>query len=319
MRALLHRRHARSGARGVTLVELVVVISLVAIISAVAMVAVREPMLAYADTARRAEMADQADTALRRIARELRGALPNSIRLNSGATSYLEFFPVKTAGRYRSDSTGAAAADPLSFSFADTKFNIIGAPSTEPGQTMALGDILVVRNDSSLAGDVRSNAYTFNQSGAGFDCTSPTGANCNTTTISGALPPAAAGIPDEYVLNFAAREFNKDTTSNRGFGSPGSRFYVVTPPVTYVCAPSNVLDANGDSPGTLRRVTGYAIQLAQPTPAGGDLVANNVSACAISYSANVSGYTGLVVLRLSITRGSETVSLYQEVHVNNAP
>jgi MSHA biogenesis protein MshO len=301
--------------RGVTLVELVVVIALIAIISAVAAVAVREPMLSYADTARRAEMTDVADTALRRIGRDIRGALPNSVRVIPGATTYLEFFPVRTGGRYRAE--GTPPADPLSFDSADTAFNIIGTPSADPGQTIVVGDILVVRNETAAPADVRSNAYTYGQSGAGFNCTAAAGANCNTSTITAA--PVPAGVPNEFTLGFASREFNFDTTAGRGFGSPGNRFYVVTSPVTYVCAPDNTLDANGDAPGTLRRVTGYGISLAQPTPAGGELLASNVSACTISYNANVSGYTGLVVLQLSLTRGNETVSLYHEVHINNAP
>jgi MSHA biogenesis protein MshO len=241
--------------------------------------------------------------------------LPNSVRVISGATSYLEFFPVRTGGRYRAE--GTAPANPLSFSSSDTAFNIIGAPSADAGQVITAGDILVVRNETSAPADVRSNAYTFNQSGAGFNCTIASGANCNTATVTAA--PVAAGVPNEFTLAFSSRQFNFDTAAGRGFGSPGNRFYVVTQPVTYVCAPNNVLDGNGDAPGTLRRVTGYGITLAQPTPAGGELVASNVSACAIGYNANISGYTGLVVLRLSLTRGNETVSLYNEVHVNNAP
>ena len=300
---------------GITIVELVVVVSLLAIISAVAALVLRGPLQAYADTSRRAELTDQADTALRRIGRDLRSALPNSIRVISGATTYLEFFPVRTAGRYRAEGTGTA--DPLSFNATDTTFNILGTPSSAPGQVIQANDILVVRNDASVATDVRANAYTYNQSGAGFDCTVANGVNCNTATIAGA--PAATADPNEFKLTFGSRQFNRDATAGRGFGSPGNRFYVVTQPVTYVCAPSNVLDASGNSPGTLRRVTNYGVTLAQPTPAGGDLVAGNVSACTIGYSANVSGYTGLVVLKLSLTRGNETVSLYHEVHVNNAP
>jgi MSHA biogenesis protein MshO len=307
----------RSRGTGVTIVELVVVIALLAIISAVGALAIRGPLQSYADTTRRAEMTDLADTALRRMGRDLRGALPNSIRVISGATSYLEFFPVRTAGRYRAE--GTALFNPLDFNSADTSFNIIGTPSADAGQVIVPNsDILVVRNDTSATTDVRSNAYTYNQSGAGFNCNPPpSDLNCNTSLITAA--PAASGAPNEFTLTFGSRRFNFDATAGRGFGSSGNRFYVVTSPVTYVCAPNNLPDANGDSPGTLRRVTGYAVTLAQPTPAGGDLVAGNVSACSISYAANISGYTGLVVLRLSLTRGNETVSLYHEVHVNNAP
>jgi MSHA biogenesis protein MshO len=293
--------------RGVTLIELVVVIALIAIISAVAAVAVREPLQSYADTSRRAEMSDVADTALRRIGREVRGSLPNSIRVNSGATSYLEFLPVVTGGRYRAESLGAA--DGLDFSSAgDTSFNILASASTD----IQNGDILVVRNES--ASGAVSNAYRH----AVAACAAFDGAGCNTATIAGT--PVAAAAPNEYALTFSRRVFNYDATANRGFGSPGNRFYAIKQnAVTYVCAPNAALDANGDSSGTLRRVTGYGIVFGQPTPAGGDLVASNVSQCAFDYSSNVSGYTGVLVLRLSMTRHFEKVSLYHEIHVNNAP
>ncbi len=302
--------------RGFTLIELVTVIALIAIISAVAAIAIREPIQSYADTSRRAEMTDVADTALRRIGREVRGALPNSIRVISGATSYLEFLPVRTGGRYRAETVGAA--DGLSFASAgDTSFNILASPSTD----IQANDLLVVRNEAATG--TISNAYTYNNNtaGGGFDCrvTVNPSAGCNTQRI--AATPVNAPVANEYTLTLTnARSFNYDATANRGFGSPGNRFYAIVPnAVTYVCAPNATLDANGDSNGTLRRVSGYGILFTQPQPAGGDLVASNVSRCTFGYASNVSGYTGLVVLRLSLTRRFETVSLYHEIHVNNAP
>ncbi|NIO42154.1 MAG: prepilin-type N-terminal cleavage/methylation domain-containing protein, partial [Burkholderiales bacterium] len=80
---------------GFTLAEAVIVIAVLGIISAAAAVFIRGPIAAYFDVARRAEMVDTADTALRRIARDLQRALPNSVRVTgacSGQTScYLEY------------------------------------------------------------------------------------------------------------------------------------------------------------------------------------------------------------------------------------
>ena len=53
---------------------------------------------AYFDVSNRAQLADEADSALRRIVRDLQSALPNSVR-QSG--SFLEFVPIRDAGRYR--------------------------------------------------------------------------------------------------------------------------------------------------------------------------------------------------------------------------
>jgi MSHA biogenesis protein MshO len=314
--------------KGMTLIELVVVIALIAIVSAVAAVAVREPMQAYVDTSRRAELSDVADSALRRIGREVRLALPNSVRVTTvGATKYVEFLQVRTGGRYRAQAdAGNPAADWLDLTatggLGDNQFNIIGAPSTLTDQVIAPNsDILVVRNESATA--ARSNAYAFNQSGAGFDCTTGTGRNCNTSRVTGG--PTATTIAGEYLLQFQRRLFNCENCPGtlQGLGSPGNRFYVIRQsPVTYVCAANAALDANGDAAGTLTRVSGYAIAFTQPTAFGGgtsSLVAKNVSACEIDYDANALGNNGLVAMRLQLTRGNEAVSLYHEVHVNNAP
>jgi MSHA biogenesis protein MshO len=313
---------ARARARGVTLIELVVVVALIAIISAVTAVAVREPVQGYANAARRAELSDVADSALRRVGRDARLVLPNSLRLTTaGSITYVEMLQVRTGGRYRSQGIqGTPAADWLDFTAADTAFNILGTPSAVPGQGIVANDILVVRNESASA--TRSNAYTFNQSGAGFDCTVSTGQNCNSALITGA--PAATTLAGEYQLPFQSRLFNCSGCPGtvQGFGSPGNRFYAVSGPLTYVCAPNSALDANGDATGTLTRVSGYTIAFAQPTSfAGGTsyLVARNVSACEVGYDANAFGNNGLIAIRLELTKGNEVVSLYHEVHVNNAP
>src|SRR5438876_99439 len=71
--------HSRE--RGVTLIEMVIVIAITAIIAGAVSVFISRPVEGYADAARRAEMSDIADTALRRMTRDLRTALANSIRI----------------------------------------------------------------------------------------------------------------------------------------------------------------------------------------------------------------------------------------------
>src|SRR5437588_9933469 len=90
--------HSRE--RGVTLIEMVIVIAITAIIAGAVAVFISGPGEGYADAARRAEMTDIADTALRRITRELRTALSNSIRSAPvSAVSYRAHLQRRAGGR----------------------------------------------------------------------------------------------------------------------------------------------------------------------------------------------------------------------------
>src|SRR5262245_58019995 len=133
-------RPERVAARGITLIELVVAMVVVGIIVA-ATVYFLFPVVQGVDVASRAELTDTADNALQRIGREVRLAIPNSVRVTTnGTTQFLEFLPIRTAGRYRADTGSVSGgtdcpadggvatptADLLSFDLADTCFKSIG-------------------------------------------------------------------------------------------------------------------------------------------------------------------------------------------------
>src|SRR5690606_28790817 len=84
---------------GFTLVEAVIVIAISGIVAAVVAVFIRAPVESYLDLNTRAELTDIADTAVRRMARDVRLALPNSIR-SPGAQCF-EYLATSTGGRYR--------------------------------------------------------------------------------------------------------------------------------------------------------------------------------------------------------------------------
>ena len=289
--------------RGVTLIELVVVMTLLAIIAAVAAVALRDPVRAYADSNRRAELTDMADIALRRMARDIRLALPNSVRVSG---TYLELLLTRTGGRYREQQNDTGQGDVLDFALPDTQFDTLGPMSAVP-MAIQNGDILVMYNLFSDPAIPTSNAYTF---GSG-NCAAADSPNCNTSTIR---DTDAGALPNETRIIFAARQFPQ--------ASPGKRFQVVQGPVTYECA-SGAIDAQGNATGTLTRIDGYAIALNQPTGNGFGtraLLANNVAACDITYNPLVLTQSlGLVSISLTLTRGGESVRLYHEVHVTNIP
>jgi MSHA biogenesis protein MshO len=269
--------------RGFTLVEAIVVIVVVGIIAAVVAIFVRQPVLAYLATAARAELTDTADTALRRMVRDLREALPNSVRTLSpcgAATACIEFIPVVAGGRYRAELTSGGAGNPLDFSAADTSFDVIG-----PGITVPAGTLSVVVYNLGIAG---ADAYS-----------GTTGANDVRRVYSG-------GSGSISTVNITSAQ-------RLPFDSPARRFHIVRQPVTYRC------DAASRQ---LSRVWDYGYNVAQADPGGGatSLLSDKVTACTFEYSGQtVAQRAGAVLVSLQLTNSNETVSMAMQTHVSNVP
>ena len=285
--------------RGFTLIEMIVVMVITGIIGGMVAMFIKAPVQGYVDSARRAEMTDIADTALRRLARDIRTAVPNSVRIPAGVITYIEFLPTRAGGRYRANATGgtggcgAIPADALTFDAADICFEIVGAPIT-----FLAGDQIVI-------GSTQSDGMPPYQ-----------------------LPTSATGIRRAFSGVVGAPVAKVDITPTVVFPPfaevQGQRFNVVPgdqQAVTYACVGTlNTLDANQDGQAQLIRYSNYGFNPTQslPTTAGAPLLADKVSACEIVYDA-VNQRNGLVAIRLGITRGGESISLYHQVHVNNVP
>lgn len=269
-------------AAGFTLVEAIIVIAITGIVAAVVAVFIRGPMQGYVDTTRRAALTDIADTAVRRLSRDVRLALPNSVRVTvSGGTYYLEYLEAYAGGRYRADVDSAGNGDILDFTRPDTSFDLLGQTLT----VTASGALIAVMN----LGIPGADAY----------------AGDTTSAYAGPVGTPVSNI------SIAAKQYP--------FASPTHRFFVVSGPVTYACAPAS---SGGDGTGTLTRYWGYPIQTAQPTSFGSGanaLLATRVSGCQIDYTPAVTGRDGLVTLYLQLTQQGESVNLYEEIHVSNAP
>ncbi|MBT8434588.1 MAG: prepilin-type N-terminal cleavage/methylation domain-containing protein, partial [Gammaproteobacteria bacterium] len=74
----MHRPACQSG---FSLVELIVVVVLLGILASGAGLLILQPIEAYDDQVRRQQLVDQGEMALRQIARDVRRALPNSVRI----------------------------------------------------------------------------------------------------------------------------------------------------------------------------------------------------------------------------------------------
>lgn len=91
---------------GFSLIELVVVITVLGILMAGTAIYITNSMIAYTDVARRDQLTSLGRTTIERVVREIRTALPNSIRVQNNC---IEFFPVKTGSVYLTLPTDAAS------------------------------------------------------------------------------------------------------------------------------------------------------------------------------------------------------------------
>ncbi len=116
---------------GFSLLELILVIVLLGILASGAGLLISTPIKAYSDQLRRTQLVDQGELALRQIALDIRGALPNSIRFQDlGADGWaLEMTNTLAGARYRDEKGGTTFVTDehiLDFIQEDTDFNFLG-------------------------------------------------------------------------------------------------------------------------------------------------------------------------------------------------
>ena len=178
---------------------MIIVIAITGIVGSMVALFLRGPLDSYVAQDRRARLTDTADTALRRMARDIRLALPNSVRVTSDASGvvYLEFLGTRNGGRYRAQGGG----DILDFTAADDSFDVLG-----PGIDMRAGDSIAVYNLGIDGADAWKGETL--------------------ATYTGGAAPNVTNIPIAF-----------KPTPPFPRASPGNRFQVVEGPVSYVCDP----------------------------------------------------------------------------------
>ena len=275
---------------GFTLIEMIVVMVITGIVGGMIAMLLRGPVQEYVDSTRRAEITDIADIAMSRITRDLRTAVPNSVRVSNTAGSaacsgteicYLEYLEMVAGGRYITDASVPC-------------FNTSSMVSPGVSCLVTVGDFgsvaAALATGASAVVSPESSVYT----GVGI------------ATITSSSAVTSGSNLGANVINFQTITPFSNSTHNR--------FQVVNTPVTYVCDPGA---------GTLTRYWDYSIQGAQPHTAAtlnnftgvqNAKLATNVSAC--NYTLQV---PGLVTMYLTISESGESISLNATANVANAP
>jgi MSHA biogenesis protein MshO len=296
------RSAARTQQTGFTLVELVLVIVILGVVAATMSMFFKPAFDGYLGTRTRAELLEQADVALRRMQRDIRAAVPNSVRAPN--TACFELVPTSAGGRLRKGpdtvndsapgcSPSASCSAPVDAAEAPTQFDVFTPLASVP----VAGDWVVVDNQN--AGDV----YAGSNRAAISSVTTPTAAYGRHRIAMGSSP-----FPQGY---------------------DGGRFVVVPAAqaaVFYVCSGADgTLDADGNGKGTLHRLKAYGFNagapVACPSTAGADVLATRIRSCRFVYDPNqgATQQNGVVSLQLELARKGETASLVLGAHVVNTP
>ena len=280
---------------GFTLIELVITMSITTIVVGFAALFINGPVKGFTDQVRRAELVDSAESSLRRMGRDIRRALPNSVRVRDiGSITALELLNAVEGIRYRAGPPPGNANAWLNLAAADGAFNSIGTFDSITKPFSSTTHYLSVYN----VGVVGASAYEL------LNVITPVGTQID-------IGAAAEAGEDNIVLS-PAFQF--------AYPSPRQRVYLIDTPVSFLC---------DTGAGTLTRYSGYSITSDQADrdtavellAAGGTaaLMSDNLAACTFTFTPGTAQRAGLVTISLTVAQDGESIVLLQQVHIDNVP
>jgi len=307
--------------RGFSLIEMVITIVVLGIIAVAAGAFLFPAFNAQQGLERRAALVEAAEGAIRRMSRDIRVSIPNSVRVTNvlavGSGFAIELIPSADGARYCSSGTADCdVSGVLSIGSADTAFDVLGC--FRNAAFIAASGTNAYR---LVVGNTDSNIYTATGASAVI---APVGnvtlsifpGTGGTPTVCGS-PSAVATTYNRHRVTLASHTFPT--------ASPRQRVFVVEDaiaPVTYIC---------NFSAGTLTRYAGYKNGAAystagQPTdPAAAPLssatgrrVADNVSACSVTSTEATVQASSIVTLSLTLSNAGEIVQLINQVQLDNS-
>jgi len=272
-----------------TLVELVIVIAIAGTIAVMVGAVMSRPLQGFADLSRRAELVDLASGALNRMVRDIRMAVPNSVRVTSTtSTEQLELLRSPVSGRYRANLNDDARSDPPVCNASPCAIQVLSPLSEQESNQIAGMNWMVIYNIGGV--------------GAGNDIWPPLDMD-NTSSV----------ITPKATFGYAGGDLTLTGAAIAGFGfryaSPQRRFYLADAVVGYRCANGRIVREEFT---TLSAAAAYDYSDAA-------LLVDSVRSCTFRYQPGNARRGGLVTIELVLEQAGERISLLQQVHVDNAP
>jgi MSHA biogenesis protein MshO len=268
---------------GFTLIELIMVIVILGIMGAVSVKFISHSAQGLVDTGERQALASSATIAVEKVLREVRRALPNSVRIFSDSgNACLEFVPILYSSEYLSIPIASAGTSFQSIQFVNAVGNETGYVAVYPNS--------------------ETSVYESNK------------AISSTTAV--ASPVGVAGSANE---NLQTLTFSSASSYHFLTDSPEKRFYLVSQPVSF-CDDANGrlwryqnygfhLDSTGSIP-----TTGANRSLIADSLAVGSLEFN-ITPPQLQRNAVVR--MSLTIVRPNDT--TESINVSQEVQLRNVP
>lgn len=272
-------RQAAGSINGFTLVELIMVIALAGVVAVMVGTVMSRPLQGFADHSQRAELTDLAAIALNRMTRDIRLAVPNSVFVASTGDE-LRLVPIAAAGRYRAN------------------LPVPGGPRQDPPAcTQTSGRCVIDILSPIEPADSKNDKHWLIIYNTGSLIGRP-------EPVDGAVSPIS---PKAFTWKNGVLE--ADLSAFRfEFASAQHRFFLADRVVGYRCR-------NG---ALVRAEFG---ELAASDYSGAAILIDHVDCgqSQFSYDPGNNTRNGLVTLKLVLAGAGGTVTLLQQVQVDNAP